>query len=72
MSLVLTVINAFGDYPRGAQITDASKVEAILGSDAAVNVVKSSAAAEAAPAPLPFTEAPDAPAPGAESKPSRG
>lgn len=73
MSLVLTIINAFGDYPRGAQITDASTIEEILGSDAAANVVKSSApTAEAAFASPVITEALDAPAPGAESKPHQG
>ncbi|MFC4526414.1 hypothetical protein ISN76_12920 [Dyella halodurans] len=63
MSLVLTVVNAFGDYPRGAQITDAEKVAEVLASDFAANVVKTSATT---------TEAPDAPAPSAQSKPLKG
>jgi hypothetical protein len=54
MSLALVVTNPFGDYSRGAQITDAQTITDILASDFVANVVK--------------VEAPDAPAP--RSKPS--
>lgn len=53
MSLVLVVTNPFGDYARGAQITDAQTISDVLASDFAVNVVK--------------VEAPDAPAPRAKA-----
>lgn len=53
MSVVLVVTNPFGDYARGAQITEAKAISDVLASDFAANVVK--------------VEAPDAPAPRAKA-----
>ena len=36
----LIVVHAFGDYRKGDRITDASKIEAILGSTQSAHVVK--------------------------------
>jgi len=53
MSLALVVTNPFGNYARGAQITDAQTITDVLASDFAANVVK--------------VEAPDAPTPRSKS-----
>lgn len=42
----LVVINAFGDYAKGQQITDPAEIEAILATDNAQNVVKTAHEAE--------------------------
>lgn len=66
MNYVLTVVNAFGDYSRGAQIRDPATVEKILDSDNAANVIKTVIPdADATPA---TRTAPDAPAPSAADK----
>ena len=40
MNVHLVVVRAFGTYAKGDSITDAASISAILGSEAAVNVVR--------------------------------
>jgi len=49
--IVLTVINPFGDYQKGDQITDQKAIDAILASENQGHVVKTNAPDPKAPPP---------------------
>ena len=49
MAIKLVVTNTFGDHPKGADITDAAEIQAVLASENAGNVVKVAAAPETSP-----------------------
>ncbi len=48
---MLTVINPFGGYAKGAQITDADEIKKILASEHATNVIRSAEATTDKPQP---------------------
>lgn len=48
---MLTVINPFGGYARGDQITDADEIKKILASEYATNVIRSAEAPADKPKP---------------------
>lgn len=51
---ILTVVSAFGDYARGAQISDAGKVAELRASDHAAHVVISEVPDPPRPTPPPL------------------